>query len=255
MIFSFGVNSALPALKQKLAIEESWGVRPVEFVGLDSKQGLIVQERLYGDLTTCVWKSDSPKITKDDLDVADPICVMITKFLRQKCVPVNFNRKHLMFDADGCLKCLKVTLRGDFEYFLPLVDFATDCASGNPYIYKYLVTNSRLSKHKFANYFLQIMDYTCRGEDHSPANVAAAMDIYNAFPIVQRGRELLREFAEVRLSCCQQLELRLGSENAPELAKVVGLTILETYKEFGCIGKLPEFLEERVVGKLIKELT
>lgn len=237
IVLSIGINAVLHSLKRQIANEESWGIKPAAYIDVDEANGNALIEKLFNPLGSHQWTSKSDQIDSNDEKVATPLWKLLKWLIKQNKTPLNFSPKYLMFDRQGYLKCLKVALKGDFD-FNALEQFAFECSGGNRYIYRYLMEKSQLRSHPIAGYYAEMVAYTLKGEKYDAADVAATMGIIDK-RIVQRGRDLVLEVKEMKELACVKIKGLGTKESAVEIDKRVSDELLASYKTSGAAGMLP----------------
>ena len=268
MLVMVGINEAVLALKQKLSEEYEWGIKGVEYKYIDPRGRFALVERLHDPLGGHQWTSTDEVITEEDQEVASPMAGLLDWMVQQEKTPLNFSPKYLMFDKDGQLKSLKVTMEKykekseeegplkvepDFDYN-SLEQFAYECAGGNLRIYKYLMECSGLKTHKYAKYYSIMLENGLKGEKITAANQAGMEQITDP-RIVDRGEALAKEVVLLREKCCLSVQKSLGGIVPKNLKEMVDEKIISFYEKNRSAGILWASMDIQVVSGILFEQT
>lgn len=193
---------------QKVKIDsEHWGIRPVEMAlnGLDNNGGCVILEKLHTSLSEYIWTSCTPILSEQDQITALVIANHLICWQQNNAVPANISLNHLMFDANGNLKSLKLLKKeaGDYGKW---ENFAFEVSKGNVHVLNFIMRVSKLYEHNVAKYYREpIANTFAAGEVVLPATLGSREEKYKLklLELSQRASRLAEEtFNEIVLMRC-----------------------------------------------------
>ena len=243
-----GINAVIHPLKRLLAENEGWGIKSAEYIDIDHKSGVALVERLYDPLGSYTWASQSNRIVPEDEDIAMPLWRLLKWFIDKNRTPLNFSPKHLMFDKNGILKCLKVATIGEFD-FNALVKFVDETSAGNRHIFCYLMQKSGLNMHKYARFYEHIVKNALQDEKDLAADLAKARGIID-HRIKECGIELEKKVLRLKDSCLKELKTAGIFKDAKLLDLKVREQLIKSYRDALSAGFLPDYLAKEIVAQV-----
>jgi len=167
--------------------------------------------------------------------------------LEQEKTPLKLSPQHLMYSKAGELRSTKICLEGDLN-FIALADFVAEIANGNKKIYQFLMAESTLSKHRYAQFYLRVAQQALKGPRHRVCDLAAASQIVDG-RIVKRGDEFVTQLLALKQKYLHRLPAEFNVHRT-DLPRAITNTILEELANFGCTGTLPSFFEQQLIHRL-----
>lgn len=250
IVILIGKNRAILGIKQVIAKESSWGIRPVVWRHLDDSGTCVVLEKLSQPADAVKWTSTTD-LKETDKIKATPFVNQIKWLLDKQLTPQDFSPKNLMFDAKGTLKYSKISLPGPFDY-LKLVSFCLGCARNHPVVFKHLMEASGLSTHPYAAYYCEVAKNTLAGVDTKPEDLAAFQRYQISDPLaidqaIKLKKDLL--FAENRIM--QKILRKYRIEDPLALSKEVKKTLLSEHQKSGTLCLLWHRLRTTVIQSIL----
>jgi len=244
-VVQIGMNEALLGMKQKLSCDFGFGVRMAEFKELDPLGRFAIVEKLSAPQFD--WTSCKGKVSKADQDSALALKGLLKWLLEKQATPHNFSPKYLMFDPQGQLKCVKLSLKGEFD-FNALEDFALSCAAGNLTIFQYLMGKSELNGHEFAKFYRKIIEDVLKGENTA---IEVLGDGIVDSRVIDRGKALGQQVLQLQAECCGLILEKRRRSSPKDLAQQVGKQIFRHYERTLAAGILWPSLKDDVVQALL----
>ncbi|MGK5594581.1 MAG: hypothetical protein ACSNEK_04400 [Parachlamydiaceae bacterium] len=130
---------------------------------------VVVQERLYETLADICWSDPSLKaVTQEDQKRAQPIIKLLKGLAsREYFTPFPLTPQSFAFNLHGELKAVDCLAPTYFSFDL-LEDFAWQCAQGNPYVFSYLIKESKLRRLGQAKHYQKLFKETLENAAHAP---------------------------------------------------------------------------------------
>lgn len=252
IVIHLSKNRALLGLKQVIAKECSWGVRPVNYETVDDAGSCAVIEKLNLSADKIPWTSTT-SLSAADKQYAAPLINQINWFLKKKLTPQEFSPRQLMFDSKGTLKCTKISLPGPFNY-AKLVQFAAGCSGQNGVVFKHIMKASGLSKHPYASYYKEVAKNVINGVDTPPEDLAAfhRHQIIDAQAIDQ-AKELQKQLLNLQAELMQKIMKKYQVDDPAPLATTLKRQLLSSHKNSGAICILWPDMKKDVLQPIIKK--
>lgn len=278
-VVSVGINEAVHGLKYYFSEKKAWGIEPAAYKEIESKGRFALIERLDLPLDSYRWSSPEGELIDEDFDVgdplvdidkdskvkelldnidkdsdvADPLANLVRWFIQEKCTPVNFSSKYLMFSKEGVLKCLKVTLKqeNNFDY-CALEEFVHECADGNSKIFRYLMNKSTMVLHWYGKFFKKIVAKWEEGKPIDAAQEAGIVDKITEIKIVDRCTEMVAELSRMKAECMRIITEEYDGKLGEPLEQLVSRVIASWHYRWGVTGKIPPWLKDKVIAEIVR---
>jgi hypothetical protein len=244
-------NQALPAMKEIVAKDFSWGVRPAEWLYVDPEGRFSVVERLERPLNVTKWSSKG-KLSGEDRLRASPFIGQIKWLLEQENTPENFFVKYLMFDRKGVLKCTKPTTIGEFN-IVPIIQFAWECSGGNLVVFKHIMEESKVEKHPYMLYLKEIVDNALKDDDLTPENLAAFQRHLITDPkTIDEAKKIQHDIKEIKRKCTKKILKGYVVEDVLGLNDAITNRMKIIYGECGMVGLSADEVKKRAFEHIKK---
>jgi hypothetical protein len=252
-LIAVGNNRVILSIKKRASEEISWGVRSIDWYDVSSDGRFAVIERLVVPFSGIQWKSvDSINI--DDLRFLKPLVNQVKWFLEQNATPKNLNSSYLMYGRQRCLKSIKPLVEGEFNYPM-LVDLCKECANENPVVYRYLVDETKLSKHPYQSYFKEVVVRTLEGKNDKAEDIGALhkFQIIN-YPVIQTAQNLQKDIIALQKKCMEKLLNQYELPNPLNVSKEVAQQIRKEYIRCQYICSLWPQMKKQVITTVVQNM-
>lgn len=217
---------ALSLRQARMQLTKQPDVESIPFSSISSDGRIAIVERLK-PLNAIDWVCPNGHLNPEERLIVTTLAGYIQNLIAKNYTPLHFSSSSLMLNKNCQLKFVKPMSKGDFN-FTAIEDFISDCASGNPLVFKEIMVQSGLSKHAITKYYQDIVRNALKGDTITPDDLAGIYRISDP-KVVDRAIliiELVKEKKKQYL-----LQLRRSSPNT-ELAKLDALANQNLYNSY-----------------------
>jgi hypothetical protein len=252
-IFTVGVNEAILGLKKALSEEQGFAVRMASYIEIDASGKCALVEKLSESLNQYPWTSQKDQLSAADQDLISPLSGLINWFVKEKISPHHLSPRHLMFDAAGELKSLKLVLKTpseDFDFNF-LENFVCECAAGNRRVFQHLMEASGLHEHPYAKFYEKIVKNALQ-RNTTTVSMQADLDSITDSRIEEQAQKLYQQISELEMECVQKIQQQC--QIAPQkLISAVSKQIYSQYQMSSGAGIIWPGLKQDVIEAVIKQ--
>jgi hypothetical protein len=244
------INSSILPIKKLLrdmykGPEQHGVLGVIDFKGMDKEGRFALVDRLRFPLQNIDW---DPGMTDLNKKACRDIIKLVKGFIEHDQTPENFSPKFLMFDKKTRLKSTRIPTQGKNFDFNAVEDFIFEISKSNLNVFQYLMSMTKLTKSKTAEFYRKMVGNALNGVSDSADNVAERKGVVEP-SIADRGQDIYKAVITLKKCCCERLK---KAEIAGNLDTQVGAQIQIEYDKTCASGILWPDLEDRVVEQLAR---
>lgn len=225
---------ALPLRQRRMQINKHPDMDPVQFSGISSDGRVAIVERLK-PLNSIDWTCPGGTFNEEERTIIGSLTAFIQQMISRNYTPLHFSSHSLMLDKNMQLKFVKPMSKGDFD-FTSIEDFISNCAAGNSFVFKELMTKSGLINHPIAKYYKDIVQNTLKGDTTAPDDLAGIYRIGNP-KVVDRALVIIEQVKEKKNQFLMNLRKSSPTTQPAQLEALANKTLYESYLKSDSISK------------------